>query len=297
MSRVNFDLDVLRTFVTGMELGSFARAAERLGRSTSAISAQLKKLEEQAGTPVLRREGRGMVLTEAGETLLGYARRLLELNDEAAVALRDTHLAGTLRLGLQEDFADTVLPQVLGRFARAHPQARIDVRMGRQQGLLEGIQRGELDLALTWEFGQPPGAHARHLGDVQPCWIAGTEPLADGEPLALVMLDAPCLLRSTAIAALDHAGIAWRMAFTCGGLAGIWAAVAAGLGVAVRTPIGLPAGLRRLPAGAAGLPELAPLRLSLQRAHAHPEPLVLRLEEVLCDCVGQLLDAVARAEQ
>ena len=87
MRRVNFDLDVLRTFVTGIELGSFAKAADRLGRSTSAVSAQLKKLEEQAGTPVLRKSGRGMVLTEAGETMLAYARRLLELNDEAAAAL------------------------------------------------------------------------------------------------------------------------------------------------------------------------------------------------------------------
>src|SRR5947199_44050 len=86
MCRVTFDLDVLRTFVTGMELGSFARAAERLGRSTSAVSAQLKKLEEQADTSIFRKAGRGLSLTEAGETMLGYARRLIELNDGAALA-------------------------------------------------------------------------------------------------------------------------------------------------------------------------------------------------------------------
>ena len=82
MRRTIFDLDVLRTFSTGMELGNFAKAAERLGRSTSAVSAQLKKLEEQAGTPIFRKAGRGLALTDAGETMLGYARRLLELNDE-----------------------------------------------------------------------------------------------------------------------------------------------------------------------------------------------------------------------
>ncbi|RUX14360.1 LysR family transcriptional regulator, partial [Mesorhizobium sp. M2A.F.Ca.ET.042.01.1.1] len=101
MRRVTFDLDVLRTFVTGMELGSFAKAAERLGRSTSAVSAQLKKLEEQADTPIFRKAGRGLALTEAGETMLGYARRLIELNDEAAAAIRDVELEGWVRLGLQ----------------------------------------------------------------------------------------------------------------------------------------------------------------------------------------------------
>jgi len=88
MGRITFDLEDLRSYVTGIELGSFAKAAERLGRSTSAVSAHLKKLEQQAGAPILRKVGRGMVMTEAGETLLGYARRLLELNDEAAAAVR-----------------------------------------------------------------------------------------------------------------------------------------------------------------------------------------------------------------
>src|SRR6478609_4842573 len=94
MSRLLFDLDVLRSFVTGVELGSFAKAADRVGRSTSAVSAQLKKLEEQAGTPIFRKAGRGLALTEAGETMLGYARRLLELNDEAAAAIHDVELEG-----------------------------------------------------------------------------------------------------------------------------------------------------------------------------------------------------------
>ena len=100
MRKIIFDLDVLRSFVTGMELGSFAKAADRLGRSTSAISAQLKKLEEQAGTPIFRKAGRGLALTEAGETMLAYARRLLDLNDEAATAIHGAELEGWVRLGL-----------------------------------------------------------------------------------------------------------------------------------------------------------------------------------------------------
>ncbi|RUX69498.1 LysR family transcriptional regulator, partial [Mesorhizobium sp. M7A.F.Ca.US.005.03.1.1] len=131
MRRVTFDLDVLRSFVTGMELGSFAKAADRLGRSTSAVSAQLKKLEEQAATPIFRKSGRGLALTEAGETMLGYARRLIELNDEAASAIHGVELEGWVRLGLQEDFGEAVLPDVLGRFARAHPKVKIEARIAR----------------------------------------------------------------------------------------------------------------------------------------------------------------------
>src|SRR4051794_17226653 len=99
MTQVMFDLDVLRSFSIGVALGSFARAADKLGRSTSAVSAQLKKLESQAGTPLLRKAGRGLELTDAGETMLAYARRLLEINDEAAAAMRGADLQGWVRLG------------------------------------------------------------------------------------------------------------------------------------------------------------------------------------------------------
>lgn len=290
MARINFDLDVLRTFVTGIELGSFARAADRLGRSTSAVSAQLKKLEEQAGTPVLRREGRGMALTEAGETLLAYARRLLELNDEAAGALRGGSLEGRVRLGLQEDFGETLLPAVLARFARAHPKVRIEVRTARNQQLIEGVRNGELDLALAWETGERT-AHMEGIGAVPQCWIGAPDslPVPGAEPLPLVMLESPCLLRSAATEALDRAGIAWRVAFTSAGLSGIWAAVAAGLGIGLRTPIGLPASIERLDPERAGLPVMAPLGLCLHRGEAEPESVVARLRELLCEGVAELL--------
>lgn len=294
MARVNFDLDVLRTFVAGVELGSFARAADRLGRSTSAVSAQLKKLEEQAGTPVLRREGRGMALTESGETLLAYARRLLELNDEAASALRGATLEGRVRLGMQEDFGETLLPSVLGRFSRAHPKVRIEVRTARNQQLLDGMRSGELDLALAWDTGERT-PHMQRVGAVPQCWIgaAGAVPPAIAEPLPLVMLEAPCLLRSAATTALDRAGIAWRVTFTSAGLSGIWAAVAAGLGVGLRTPIGLPASVERLDAAACGLPEMAPLGLCLHSAEAEPDPVIARLRELLREGVAELLECDA----
>lgn len=279
MRRISFDLDVLRSLVAGVELGSFAKAADRLGRSTSAVSAQLKKLEEQTGVPVLRKSGRGTVLTPAGEVLLGYARRLLDLNDEAAHAVRGAELRGEVRLGLQEDFGESLLPAVLGGFARAHPNVRVQARLARNSELIEQIERGQLDLALAWDGGQST-AHTRRLARLPMQWIgSATQAPAfdDGEPVPLAVLEAPCLMRSLATAALDKAGRSWRIAFTSPSLAGIWAAVDAGLGVTVRTGAGLPERLRAL----SGLPRLPLIALQLHRGESAPKEPVRRLESLI----------------
>jgi DNA-binding transcriptional LysR family regulator len=280
MRRINFDLDVLRSFVTGVELGSFSQAADRLGRSTSAVSAQLKKLEEQVGVPVLRKSGRGLALTPTGEMLLAYARRLLELNDEAAAAVRGVDLEGWVRIGLQEDFGENLLTRILGDFARAHPRVRIETRVARNAELLELIRTGKLDLALAWDSGQGT-PYSESLGQLPMLWIGPAAEkmpsLAEGEPVPLVVFDAPCLMRSAATAALDRANISWRIAFTSSSLSGIWAAVGAGLGVTVRTRAGLLESLRILD----GLPALPSVGLVLHRAEAEPAQVVQRLSEIV----------------
>ncbi|QSQ22912.1 LysR family transcriptional regulator [Pyxidicoccus parkwayensis] len=280
MQPPTFDLDVLRSFTVGLELGSFAKAARRLGLSTSAVSAQLKKLEEQVGSPILRKSGRGLALTPTGEVLLSYARRLLALNDEAATAVRSADLKGAVRLGLQEDFGEGLLAGVLGAFARAHPQVRIEARLTRNAELLEQVQLGRLDLVLAWDAGTRT-AHVRRVGEVPLCWIGASdtsvEPRASGEPLPLVAIEAPCLMRSIAVAALDKARIPWRLAFTSASLGGVWAAVGAGLGVTVRTRAGLPAHLQVLDS----MPALPAIGLDLHRAEAEPAPAVRRLEEMM----------------
>jgi DNA-binding transcriptional LysR family regulator len=298
MRRTIFDLEVLRTFVTGMELGNFARAADRLGRSTSAVSAQLKKLEEQAGTPIFRKSGRGLALTDAGETMLGYARRLLELNDEAAAAVHSVELEGWVRLGLQEDFGETLLPDVLGRFARAHPKVRIEARVVRNVELIERVTSGKLDLALAWSDGTLT-PHCDRIGEVPMRWIGSAAVAsgwdrASGEPLPLAALEAPCLMRSAATKALDTAGISWRLAFVSPSLGGLWAATAAGLGITLRTPVGLPAKVRPLVAEELALPELPGLGLVLHRAEAESAPAVARLAGLVRQSVSDVLGEVAR---
>lgn len=302
MTRVLYDLDVLRTFCTGVELGSFARAADRLGRSTSAVSAQLKKLESQCGTPLLRKSGRGLVLTEAGETLRGYALRLLELNDRAVAAVRGSELRGLVRLGLQEDLGESVLPHVLGQFARAHPHVRIEASVARSDELRERMALGQFDLALLWDVGMNHAcAHGEHIMRLPLQWIgpasldaaeAGWARGLDGgtqgdEALPLAMLEAPCPLRDIVTAALDKKGLAWRHAFNSASLTAVWAATAAGLGLSVRTPFGLPAHVRPLDAQALGLPALPSMDLILGRAALDaPEP-VDRLARILVDAVRE----------
>ncbi|MGO4398551.1 LysR substrate-binding domain-containing protein [Achromobacter sp. PAB15] len=285
MRQITFDLDVLRSFVAGVDLGSFGRAADRLGRSTSAVSAQMKKLEEQAGVPLLRKEGRGLALTDAGETMLAYARRLLDLNDQAARAVRGVELQGIVRLGLQEDFGEMLLPQVLGQFARAHPKVRIEARVARNTDLLERIALGQLDLALAWDH-DARVPHAQHLLDLPMCWIGPAQPVSaslrdDAGEVPLVAFEAPCLFRNCATGALDRANQPWRAVYTSPSLAGLWAAVAAGLGVTVRTPLGLPASVRALAPGEHDLPALSSIALSLYRSQAQPDSVAAALGDIV----------------
>jgi len=287
MRRITFDLDVLRTFVTGVDMGSFAKAADRLGRSTSAVSAQLKKLEDQLGVPVLRKEGRGMATTPAGESLLGYARRLLELNDEAATAVRGAELAGSVRLGIQQDFGEQMLTEVLGRYTRVHPQVRIEARVARNSELMELLGSGKLDLALAWDGGSAVSPHAVKVGRLPMRWIGPADDtrlvLLEQQPLPLVMMDAPCIMRSAATRALDNAAIPWRIAFTSPGLSGVWAAAAAGLGLTVRTEMGLPPSLRVI--DDPRLPPLPEVGLLLHRAVAQLNPPAQRLHDIVLEAL------------
>lgn len=280
MRHPTFDLEVLRTFVTGVQFNSFAKAADRLGRSTSAVSAQLKKLEEQIGAPVLSKSGRGLVLTPIGETLLSHARQLLEMNDSIFQSLHESQTAGTVRFGLQEDFGEHLLSEILRRFVQTYPLVRLEVRIARNAELLARIDSGDLDLALTWDTGHT-SAHATRLGETQMHWIGARDmpslkSFADSQ-VPLIMFEAPCVLRSAATRALDEARIPWRIALTSPSVAGIWAAVAAGLGLTLRTRIGLPNYLAVI----SGLPAVPTLGYMLHYSCEHVSPAIRQLAALI----------------
>ncbi|KVO16865.1 LysR family transcriptional regulator [Burkholderia ubonensis] len=311
----NFDIAALRSLVAGMDLGSFAKAADRVARSSSAVSAQIRKLEEQAGTPLFVKSGRGLALTDAGDAMLRYARRMIELNDEAAAAVRGVSLDGWVRIGLQEDFGEAILPGVLGRFARAHPKVRIEARVAHNAELLERLDANQLDLALVWgdpasaAFVARTGIDSEEIARVPMRWIgaagvgaaglgaAGVGAAGDGdagepsvrlpdEPLPLVVFDRPCRFFGAATHALDRAGVPWRVAFTTPSLAGLWAAAAAGLGLTVRSHYGLPASVRLIDAAPLGLPELPSVPLMLLRRASSATPTVDRLARIMTQAVS-----------
>ncbi|WP_415869358.1 LysR substrate-binding domain-containing protein [Burkholderia ubonensis] len=306
----NFDIAALRSLVAGMDLGSFAKAADRVARSSSAVSAQIRKLEEQAGTPLFVKSGRGLALTDAGDAMLRYARRMIELNDEAAAAVRGVSLDGWVRIGLQEDFGEAILPGVLGRFARAHPKVRIEARVAHNAELLERLDANQLDLALVWgdpasaAFVARTGIDSEEIARVPMRWIgaAGVGAAGSGatgdvdagepsvrmrdEPLPLVVFDRPCRFFGAATDALDRAGVPWRVAFTTPSLAGLWAAAAAGLGLTVRSHYGLPASVRLIDAAPLGLPELPSVPLMLLRRASSATPTVDRLARIMTQAVS-----------
>ncbi len=143
------DLDQLQTFVSIADTGSFTRAAEEVHRTQSAVSMQMRRLEERIGKPLFEKDGRLNKLTEEGERLLSYARRLLYLNRETLAAFDDNRLEGTIRIGTPDDYADRFLPEIMARFARSNPRVELTVTCEPTPGLVEHIRRGNLDIALV----------------------------------------------------------------------------------------------------------------------------------------------------
>ncbi|HYE47954.1 MAG TPA: LysR substrate-binding domain-containing protein [Azospirillaceae bacterium] len=261
------DMDLLRTFAMIVDCGSFTRAAERLGRTQSTISLQMKRLEDDLRHPVFDRTARGIHLTAAGEVLLTYARRILDLAGEARARLREPEMEGTVRLGTPEDFATVHLPEALASFSRANPRVRLDVRCDFTLNLLEGFARGEFDLVLVKREPQGPEGGVRVWRE--PLVWAGSpaffRPAPDAGPLPLVLAPRPDVYRKRALEALEAAGLTWRIVYTSPSLAGIQAAVRAGLGITVLPREMVPDAFRVLGADA-GLPRLEDTEIALYRA-------------------------------
>lgn len=261
----NLDLDTVRGFLAIAELRSFTRAGERLGRSQSAVSLQIRRLEEQLGRRLLSRDPRHVVLTADGETFLPHARRLLRLNDEIFSELTGGDVEGEVRLGAPEDFATAHLPEILGAFARANPKATLVVTCDLTLHLLDQLRGGALDLALVKREPLGPDMGVRVWREPL-VWVAADESVAERDgPIPLVVAPSPCVYRKRAITALEHAGRPWRCAYTSPSLAGQQAALRAGLGVTVLPREMAPPDLVRL-GEHLGLPRLADTEIALMRA-------------------------------
>lgn len=221
----NLSIELLRSFVAVVEKGSILRATERIYLTQSALSLQIRRLEDIVQRPLFRREAnRRLVITPAGTELLGHAREILAANDRAIRALSRTDVEEPIRLALPPDFAEIVLPDILKAFARRYPQARLLIRTGGAP-----VAEERLDIAIT--ASQQPDPKA--LAQVPVRWI-GDPSLVAQETLPLALLPEPCAFRASALQALERAGRKHRIAVEATNLAGLKAAVKAGLGITPR---------------------------------------------------------------
>ena len=261
-ARTNLDLDTLRTLVVAHDRGGLAQAAEHLGRTPSAISLQMKRLQDDLGTPIFRKRGRGLVLTEAGEVALSYARRMLTLNDELLDTMQGANLAGHIRVGCPQDFA-LILPSVLSHFSALYPRMQIELHIEGNAALLDAVSKSRIDLAVI--IGHEGHDNAQTVGRLDLVWIASSSfKPPQKQPLPLAVLGPQCAFRRCALQQLDAADIPYRIAANSPSLDGLWAALLGGLGVTARTAFNLPEGLTS--AGSPyGLPSLGSLPVTLHR--------------------------------
>ncbi|CAN7450795.1 LysR substrate-binding domain-containing protein [Mesorhizobium amorphae] len=228
------DPDLLKTFLAFVDGGSLAQAASVVGRSPSAVTAQMQRLEEIVGAPLLLAQGRGRGLTPAGEDLVGHARRILAVHTEAWLALKGARADGRVAIGTTQDFADSGLPELLRAFAASHPRVRIELRVGRSAELAQALQSGLLDLAITMRQAQAPD----EIGLLREpmLWLGSQKGLAAREEeIPLALLDPHCGFREAALAALDAVGRRYRIAAGSASLAGLRTAVNAGIALTLRT--------------------------------------------------------------
>lgn len=280
------DLELLRSFVSVVESGGFTRAGARVHRTQSTVSQQIKRLEEDVGQVLLHRDGKDVRPTEAGERLLSYARRLLSLAEEARDVLREPNGEGAIRLGIPEDFAAYRLAKLLGAFSRSHPRLRLDVRADQSKHLARDLERGELDLAL---YKREAGAKdAIAVWPERVHWVTSKSHPIDVDVPSVPLIGFPlgCIYRAGAIHALESAGRAWHTAYTSSSLAGIQAAVAAGMGLSILSEMAIQSDHRVLTAKDG----FAPINKTEVALMASPDasPATLRLADRLaefCDAV------------
>lgn len=242
----NLPTELLRTFITIADTGNFSQAAELVHRTQSAVSMQIKRLEELVGKPLFNRDSRHSSLTAEGLTLLNYARRILKLNEEAVSLLQRPELSGWVRIGLPDDYATRFLPEILAGFSRTHSRVQVEVTCEPSHQLKQRMKRHELDLAMTTSAVSNEENTLLLRRDPM-VWATSEKHLQHEEsPLPLALFPDECYCRSWATKALEDAGIDYRIAYTSASISGLQAAVIAGLAITAISQSIIPSGMRQL---------------------------------------------------
>lgn len=285
------DGDQLRTFVAIAETGSFTRAAEVVHKTQSAVSMQMKRLEERVGRPIFARDGRASRLTEDGERLLDYARRIVKLNLEAMTLFTDEALSGHVHMGVPDDYADRYLPEIMARFSRTHPSVELTVICEPSSDLAERIRSGTLDLAII-TYTDNTAREAQVIRRERLLWVGSARHTAHLEtPVPLALGRPTCLWRHVAMNRLSGLGRPHRVLYTSPNAGAVSAAVLAGLAISVFPESALRPGMRVL-GPTDGFPPLPPCDIGLLRNRHEPSVLA----DALAQHIIQGLDNVTEAE-
>ena len=264
---VPLDLDQLKSFCAIADCGSFTEAARRVNKTQSAVSMQIKRLEERLGHSLLVRDGRGVELTQHGEALYARARKMLKINAEIMDEFSDEELAGSIRFGLPDDYAGRLLPTILASFQKTHPKIVIDVTCASSDDLVEGMKRGRYDIIV---FTQGTNREFGELFRIEPVfWVAAPGGQALTQDPMPIAGGQTCRWRDSATEALDRVGRDYRVAFTsCNALA-IASAVLTDLAVGFLPESALQPGMLAI-AEDENLPRLPEAEIALLRAsHAY----------------------------
>jgi DNA-binding transcriptional LysR family regulator len=249
-----YDPSQLRTFLAVAQTLSFTQAARRLGLRQSTVSQHVRRLEDAAGRQLFSRDTHSVELTEDGEAMLGFARRILDVHEQAAAFFTGTRVRGRLRFGASEDFVLTRLPEILEGFRHDHPEVDLELTVELSGTLHERLAAGKLDLVLAKRRAEDPLGELVWQDDL--VWIGAERLRLDpARPVPLIVYPPPGITRALALEALERQGRDWRIVCTSGSLNGLIAAARAGLGVMAHSRGLIPPGLFRVP-DRAGLPEL-----------------------------------------
>jgi DNA-binding transcriptional LysR family regulator len=272
------DLNLLKTFVAVVESGSLSNAAPRVGRSQSAVSMQMQRLEETVGNQLLVRGPRTVTPNAAGEDFLIYARRLLKLSDEAWASVTRPKETGSVRLGVPDDYAAFLLPPVLSRFAEEHPLVTVDLVCEQSTALVKTLAEGRLDLAIVTRL---PDQQLDVIRLERFVWVASPNHVAwQADPLPVALFEPGCAARMNVLKALGDADRSYRCTYSSASLLGLVAVVQAGLAVAGLAQRSVPPSLRIIGANE-GLPALSDLEIGILRNPLSTTPAVERLNDFL----------------
>jgi DNA-binding transcriptional LysR family regulator len=261
---VHLDSDLLRTFVAVAETGNFTRAADQVRRTQSAVSMQIKRLEETVGAALFERGPRGVLLTRKGSELIANARRIVALLDETAASLHTAPLDGPVRIGIPEEYSYAILSRALNAFSRRHPKVEITVRYAHSASQKAAIESGELDLAVVFEW--QDNSDGEVLMRDPTVWATSTLHCAHEEtPLPVALYSRAGWCKDFAIKSLEQRSLAYRIAYTSDTTGGLKLAVASGLAVAPVSRSNIPADCRELTA-ADGFGDIDSSNVVLHRA-------------------------------